>query len=225
MQIPSAQASANKIVDIMHSVAMSHAPISISLGKVKTPPPKLTIEWNGIILEPEQLYVDTFLLKNYKRSAKGARERKDDFEIEEAEGEISTVTEVEEGGEEEPSYEAHEHELDEEDYKLNAKGKSTALGKYVGSAIYTDYGLEEGDLVAILPMEGGQKFIVLAKLIYMKEYDEDAEPGDDYEGSLDGEGSSSEQGQGADATKTDASGTNEQDSGIDGDDSGGIDSG
>ena len=158
MEIPSAEQSANKLVSFFHNIAASHTPVSIGLGVVIAEPPDLQIAWNNIILEKEQLYIDQFLLPNYQRQLQGEEE------IPKAEGDIKTSTKNKKGGHDKPRFISHNH-------SINNSYDASIKGKYQASAIYTDCGLQAGDLVAILPLEGGQKFIVLSKLVYLPEFD------------------------------------------------------
>lgn len=157
-EIPSAQQSINAMVSNFHNIAASHAPVSIGIGTVLAPPPEIQIAWNNIILEAKDLYIDQFLLPNYMRQLKGEEK------IPQAEGDIKTNTQSKKGGHDKPRFISHTH-------KINNSYKASVEGKYMASAIYTDCGLQAGDLVSILPLEGGQKFIVLGKVIYMPEFE------------------------------------------------------
>lgn len=44
-------------------------------------------------------------------------------------------------------------------------------GESEGTQQMANYGLEAGDLVALLPINGGQNYIVLGKLIYAADFD------------------------------------------------------
>lgn len=72
MAIPSAEQSANQIVDIFHSIAEEHVPVGVQLGIVlKFEPPSIQIAMNNIVLDEKQLYIDQFLLTGYSRSTSG----------------------------------------------------------------------------------------------------------------------------------------------------------
>lgn len=71
MEIPPAEQSVNKIVDIQHQIAESHTPQGTTVGKVISPPPDIQIAWNDIILNKERIYIDEYLLAGHKRMAKG----------------------------------------------------------------------------------------------------------------------------------------------------------
>ena len=157
MAIPTAEMSVNSLVNTLHGIATSHTPLSISLGRVISPPPELKVAWNNIVLEKEDLYIDQFLLPNYQRNLKGNEE------MPKAEGGIKTSTKNKQGGSGKPRYVSHQH-------KINNSYKASIKGDYTANAIYTDCGLQAGDLVSLLPIADGQKFIVLGKVIYLPEF-------------------------------------------------------
>lgn len=157
MEIPSAEQSVNSIISNMHKIAQANQAVGISIGTVISPPPELKIAWNNIVLEPDDLYIDQFLLPNYQRNLKGNEE------IPKAEGSIKTSTKNKQGGAGKPRYVSHQH-------KINSSYKASVEGDYKASAIYTDCGLQAGDLVSLLPIADGQKFIVLGKIIYLPEF-------------------------------------------------------
>lgn len=156
-EIPSAEQSVNRLVSTMHKIAQSNLPVSVGIGKVLSPPPELKIAWNNIILENKDLYIDQFLLLGYTRNWKG------NFKSDKVEGNIKTGTKNKQGGSGKPRYVSHQH-------KINNSYKSDAKAEYTEDAASTDYGLAAGDIVALFSLEGGQKFIVLGKVIYLPEW-------------------------------------------------------
>ena len=156
-EIPSAQQSVNRLVSNIHAIARANLPVEIGIGTVLSPPPEIKIAWNNIILEAEDLYIDQFLLPNYARLIKGEEK------IPKAEGHIKTNTHSRRGGGGDPAFFSHTH-------KVNNSYDASLEGEYQASAIYTDCGLMAGDLVSLLPISGGQKFIVLGKVIYLPEF-------------------------------------------------------
>lgn len=157
MEIPSAEQSVNLMVSNMHKIAAAHKPVAIGLGIVVKAPPELVIAWNGILIEKNQIYIDQFLLPQYQRLSKG------ETQLAEVKGTIRTNTQTRRGGSGEPSYTSHNHKVND-DYKADAQGE------YQSSVIYTDCGLQVGDYVAMLPINDGQQFIVLSKLVYLPEF-------------------------------------------------------
>lgn len=107
-QIPSAEASVEQIVDIMHGVAQSHVPRSAFIGIVVQPPPNFIIKANNIELTKENAYISKRLLIGYERAARGH---------------LISATQNKAGGSGDAQYESHNHEIDND---------------YTESFIYTD---------------------------------------------------------------------------------------
>ena len=70
-QIPSAEESAAKIVHLQHKIAEEHTPLLPTVGKVLTPPPDLSVEWNNIVLTKEQIYLNEYWLPGHTRTHRG----------------------------------------------------------------------------------------------------------------------------------------------------------
>lgn len=134
-QIPPAVESVNSIVDTIHGIAQSHAPMESMVGKVLSPPPNLRIAWNNIVLDKNQLYVDLLLMKTYFREVKG-----------------HLVSGTQPDG-----HHVHTHVIDNE---------------YTATMIMTDT-LKAGDLVSVLPVKGGQQFIILGRVVWLGEQSAD----------------------------------------------------
>lgn len=107
-QIPSAEASVEQIVDIMHGVAQSHVPRSAFIGIVVQPPPNFIIKANNIEFTKENAYISKRLLIGYERAARGH---------------LISATQNKAGGSGDAQYESHNHEIDND---------------YTESFIYTD---------------------------------------------------------------------------------------
>lgn len=204
MEIPPAAQSVNAMVSTFHGIAASHAAVEISIGKILVPPPDIQIAWNNIILTKEQIYIDEFLLKGYARFTRGdtnlphetghfhTGNAKGSSRISDAKGSIRTGTMPMMGGYKDPSFVPHTHRV-RSGYKASISGdykadadcdyKADATSDYTSSVVTTNLGLHAGDLVSLLPIQGGQQFIVLGKLIYMPDwkYTEPAERGKYYE--------------------------------------------
>ena len=71
MEIPPAEQSIAKIVDVQHQIAEAHTPQGTTVGKIIAPPPDIQIAWNDIILKKERIYIDEYLLAGHHRMAKG----------------------------------------------------------------------------------------------------------------------------------------------------------
>lgn len=98
-QIPSAEASVEQIVNIMHGVAQSHVPRSAFIGIVVQPPPNFIIKANNIELTKENAYISKRLLVGYERTARGH---------------LVSATQNKSGAQ----YESHNHSIDN-DYTEN----------------------------------------------------------------------------------------------------------
>jgi len=70
-QIPSAEESAAKIVHLQHKIAEEHTPLLPTVGRVLTPPPDLSVEWNNIVLTKEQIYLNEYWLPGHTRTHRG----------------------------------------------------------------------------------------------------------------------------------------------------------
>ncbi len=107
-QIPSAEASVENILGIMHGVAQSHVPRSAFIGVVVQPPPNFIIKANNIELTKENAYISKRLLVGYERAARGH---------------LTSATQDKAGGSGDAQYESHNHSIDND---------------YTESFIYTD---------------------------------------------------------------------------------------
>lgn len=169
-QIPSAESSVANLVDAIHGIAQAHSPVEIGLGRVLQPPPEITVAWNNIILTKEVLYIDCFLLKNYGRNVNGdvsLPNMKGGIDVPSAKGNLKTNTVPKRGGASKPSFVSHNHKISNS-YKGSMEGRyeADATSDYYESAIFTDWGIAAGDIVALLPINNAQQFIILAKLVY-----------------------------------------------------------
>lgn len=70
-QIPSAEESAAKMVHLQHKIAEEHTPLLPTVGRVLTPPPDLSVEWNNIVLTKEQIYLNEYWLPGHTRTHRG----------------------------------------------------------------------------------------------------------------------------------------------------------
>lgn len=70
-EIPPAEQSVAKIVDLQHQIAEEHVPHGTSVGKIISPPPDIQIAWNNIVLKKERIYIDEYLLAGHMRTAEG----------------------------------------------------------------------------------------------------------------------------------------------------------
>lgn len=170
-EIPSAEQSMSALVEAVHGIASSHLPVEIGIGLVIAPLPNIKVAWNNIILEKNQLYINAALLKGYERQAKGRiniPKATGSVKIDSASGNIKANSTPRMGGHHWSIYYFHGHKI-ASSYKASLKGnyKADITGDYTANIIYTDYGLEVGDLVSLLPTKGGQMFIIQDKIYYL----------------------------------------------------------
>ena len=95
-EIPSAAHSAAMIVNLQHHIADEHKQLTPTVGKVLTPPPNLSVEWNNIVITKEQIYLNEYWLPGHTRHIVG----KTDFRG---------------GGSGDPAYESHNHPIDNDE--------------------------------------------------------------------------------------------------------------
>lgn len=94
--IPGAEYSVSQMLSIQHGIAEEHVPPSVSVGVVLTPPPALTVQWNNIVITPDQIYMNDYWLPGHTRHIVGA-------------------TSYRGGGSGDPAYESHNHPIDNDE--------------------------------------------------------------------------------------------------------------
>lgn len=94
--IPSAENSMSKMLTIQHEIAEEHTPLLPSVGKVVTPPPNLSVQWNDTLLTADKLYLSEYWLPGHTRHIVGA-------------------TSFRGGGSGELAYESHNHPIDNDE--------------------------------------------------------------------------------------------------------------
>lgn len=69
--IPSAEQSAAMMVNQLHQIAKEHTPLLPTVGRVITPPPNLSVQWNDIVITKEQIYLNEYWLPGHTRTHRG----------------------------------------------------------------------------------------------------------------------------------------------------------
>lgn len=69
--IPSAEQSAAMMVNQLHQIAQEHTPLLPTVGRVITPPPNLSVQWNDIVITKEQIYLNEYWLPGHTRTHRG----------------------------------------------------------------------------------------------------------------------------------------------------------
>lgn len=95
-EIPSAAHSAAMLVNLQHHIADEHKQLTPTVGKVLTPPPNLSVEWNNIVITKEQIYLNEYWLPGHTRHIVGE-------------------TDFRGGGSGYPAYESHNHPIDNDE--------------------------------------------------------------------------------------------------------------
>jgi len=84
------------MLTIQHEIAEEHTPLLPSVGKVVTPPPNLSVQWNDTLLTADKLYLSEYWLPGHTRHIVGA-------------------TSFRGGGSGELAYESHNHPIDNDE--------------------------------------------------------------------------------------------------------------
>lgn len=137
----------SKMIEIMKNKGASSNPPSIQIGEVIEPPPNLVIKVNDLQVDKDNILIADYLLKEHQRKTT-------------IRGERIKFTKNNPVGETEVAS-SHSHPLsvvsvDSVPVEIDAKGES--------SHIQTEDTLEKGDLLAVLPVEDRQLYIILARL-------------------------------------------------------------
>lgn len=128
-------------LNLMEGISESCNSPSIQIGKILSPPPKIEVLYNGIILTKEELWISRYLLEGYDRRAKGH---------------IKSGTQKRGGGSGEASYESHNHDIDND---------------YTDTVIYTDTlkeGMYVAIMPMFLNQDI-QQYIILDEIVRMDE--------------------------------------------------------
>jgi hypothetical protein len=126
------------LLRIMAGVGKNVNSPSIQIGKVLESPPNIKIQYNGIPLEKEELWISHYLLAGYEREAKGH---------------VVSATQDAAGGSGDAAYEAHHHEINND---------------YTDTIIYTDTLMpgDHVAIMPMMSEDGSkQQYIVLDKIV------------------------------------------------------------
>lgn len=96
------------ILGLMKDTSINSNSPSIQIGKIIASPPEIQVSYNGIILDSKDIWISSYLLIGYTRTAKGH---------------IVSATQDAAGGSGEAQYASHNHAIDND---------------YTDSIIYTD---------------------------------------------------------------------------------------
>ena len=114
---------------------------SVCIGKIVKVQP-LQIKTGELLLEQDDLFISDLLTSTYKRSAHIV-----------SSGELTSSTQVTSGGTGDASFATHNHKISAS-YNLNG----------TADIVFED-SLKKGDLLALIPTENRQTYIVLCKVV------------------------------------------------------------
>lgn len=86
-----------ELIGMIGSISTENNTPSLQIGRVVAAPPEIQIAYNGIILTKKELWINSFLLQGYPRTARGH---------------ITSGTQPTAGGSGDAAYESHAHGID-----------------------------------------------------------------------------------------------------------------
>lgn len=129
------------LLNIMQEQGKKYNTPSVCIGKVVKAQP-LQIKTGELLLEQDDLFISDLLTSTYKRSAHIV-----------SSGELTSSTQATSGGTGDASFATHNHKISA---SYNLSGTADIVFK-------TD--LKSGDLLALMPTENRQIYIVLCKVV------------------------------------------------------------
>ena len=126
-------------LNIVQGISQNNNSPCMQIGKVISPPPNIQIQYNGIILDKRELWINDYLLTGHSRTKQGH---------------IVSATQNSAGGGGYAEYASHNHAIDND---------------YTDTDITTDTDLKAGSYVALMPLECSedrttQQYIVLCHI-------------------------------------------------------------
>ena len=154
-----------KIVKIMRSEGAKDNPPSLCLGEIVSITP-LTIKVDELLLEQDDFLIADYLVEGYKRSlqvtSQGTMTNNGNSNMK---GTLVSSTQNTSGGSGEDSFASHNHSINNQ-ATLNGSCESTGPYTLSGeSEVEFKPYLKKGDLLALMPMDGEQLYIVLCKVV------------------------------------------------------------
>ena len=154
-----------KIVKIMRSEGAKDNPPSLCLGKVVSETP-LEIKVDELLLDADDFLIADYLIEGYKRSlqvtSQGTMSNNGESSIQ---GNLTSSTQNTSGGSGDNSFASHNHSINNQ-ATLNGSCESTGPYTLSGeSEVEFKPYLNKGDLLALMPMDGEQLYIVLCKVV------------------------------------------------------------
>ncbi|WP_053985226.1 DUF2577 domain-containing protein [Niameybacter massiliensis] len=153
------------LLGIMQSEGAKFNPPSFCLGEVVSVSP-LNIKVDELILYPDDFLIADYLLEGYKRSlkvsSKGTITNNGKSSMN---GTLLSSTQNTSGGSGDDSFASHNHTINDQ---ATLNGTCEASGQYTlegeSEVEYEGY-LKKGDILALMPMDGEQLYVVLCKAV------------------------------------------------------------
>lgn len=106
----------SEILGMIGAVSAQHNTPSLQIGRVIQAPPEIQISYNGIILERKDLWINSFLLQEYPRTARGH---------------LVSETQPAAGGSGDAAYESHAHGINNDYTDTIFLTDTLKVGEYV----------------------------------------------------------------------------------------------
>lgn len=154
-----------EIIMMMQREGAKSNPPSICLGKVVSETP-LEIKVDELLLDVDDFLIADYLIEGYKRSlqvtSQGAMSNNGELSIQ---GNLISSTQNTSGGSGDDSFASHNHSISNQ-ATFNGTGQSNGQYTLSGeSEVEFKSYLKKGDLLALMPMDGEQLYIVLCKVV------------------------------------------------------------
>lgn len=137
----------SQIIEIMREKGADRNPPSIQIAEVVSPPPNLIIKIGDLQIDKDNILIADYLLKQHQRKITIRGER-----IKFDKNNPVGVTEIASNH----SHEIKNINVDNTEVEIDAKAKK--------SYIQTEDTLKEKELLAVMPVENRQLYIILARL-------------------------------------------------------------
>lgn len=154
-----------EIIMMMQKEGAKSNPPSFCLGQIVSIAP-LTIKVDELLLEQDDFLIADYLVEGYKRSlqvtSQGTMTNNGNSSMN---GTLVSSTQNTSGGSGEDSFASHNHSINNQ-ATLNGSCESTGPYTLSGeSEVEFKPYLKKGDLLALMPMDGEQLYIVLCKVV------------------------------------------------------------
>lgn len=172
------------LVNLMRKQGAVYNPPAVQLAKVLTPPPNLTIQTGDIQIDKDNILIADYLLADYKRAYHMEGKLHLSASDTNAEDNLSGATNIKahshtvSGSSPEGSVTGtaasvdHDHTIknitiNTEDFNAHGDGKDPIVNDKTAPDTYFAFKdtLKKGDIVAVMPTEDRQTYIILSRLV------------------------------------------------------------